>query len=442
MKNLTNLLTNLKGTSKPKEKQQIIKDHDSEFLKYVLKAAYEPFVMYHIKLKLSEIPQPGDKDIIDIDLKSLLDFCIQSQSPKQNRVAVLEQLSLLTKGSQDLLIGILNKNLKCGLGVRNILKVFPNLVSRFEVQLANVYKKIKKYKMKKWLWSYKLDGLRCIALRVNGEWEFRTRKGKKFLTVDHLKEQLEILYEKYGYTFFDGELYKHGLLFEEIQSLVMGFKKGTAHDIEYHMFVGGQKESFLNQNPEGIVALTEDIAKGLNNIIVVQTGIITINKKTHIILMEILSNAFDKGYEGIMLRDIDNPYDFKRSDKLIKLKSNDDEEGEEISDCIVLEVITDLYPVIEEVERERIEGVDYSNVPYDDMFVKVMKYENLLVKLIVLQKNGIECKVGSGFSIDFRRYYTDNPEDIIGKTIEVLHQGYGANDRMRFPRLKRVREDL
>jgi len=429
IKNLTNLLVDLKGTSKPKEKQQIIKDYDSDFLRYVLKAAYEPFVMYHIKLKPSEIPMPGKKDIVDIDLKSLLDFCIRSQSPKQNRAAVIEQLSLLTKGSQDLLIGILNKNLKCGLGVRNILKVFHGLVSRFEVQLANIYKEDKKYKIKKWLWSYKLDGLRCIALRINGEWEFRTRKGKEFLTVDHLKKQLESLYIKYGYTFFDGELYKHGLKFEEIQSLVMGFKKGTAHNIEYHIFVAGSAESFLNQRVEGIVALTDTtISDELNNVVVVETGIVDID---HTLIMDILDRAFNMGYEGIMLRDIDVPYDFKRSDKIIKLKSNEDE-GEEISDCVVLDIEIDLYPVIIKIERE-LEG-DYEH--------SEMIYEKLLVKLIVGQKNGIECKVGSGFSLDFRRYYTENPKDLIGKTIEVLHQGYGANNRMRFPRLKRVREDL
>ncbi len=429
IKNLTNLLEDLKSTSKPNEKQQILKNYDSDFLRYVLKAAYEPFVMYHIKLKPSEIPIPGEKDIVDIDLKSLLDFCIQSQSPKQNRKAVIEQLSLLTKGSQDLLIGILNKNLKCGLGVRNILKVFHGLVSMFEVQLANTYKEDKGYKIKKWLWSYKLDGLRCIALRINGEWEFRTRKGKEFLTVDHLKEQLESLYIKYGYTFFDGELYKHGLKFEEIQSLVMGFKKGTAHNIEYHIFVAGSAESFLNQRVEGIVALTDTtISDDLNNVVVVETGIIDID---HALIMDILDRAFSMGYEGIMLRDIDVPYDFKRSDKIIKLKSNEDE-GEEISDCVVLDIEIDLYPVIIKIERE-FEG-DYEH--------SEMVYEKLLVKLIVEQKNGIECKVGSGFSLDFRRYYTENPEDLIGKTVEILHQGYGANGRMRFPRLKRIREDL
>jgi hypothetical protein len=41
----------------------------------------------------------------------------------------------------------------------------------------------------------KVDGL-CIAV-----------KGKEFLTVDHLKSELEELYQVWGWTFFDGELY-------------------------------------------------------------------------------------------------------------------------------------------------------------------------------------------------------------------------------------------
>jgi hypothetical protein len=59
-----------------------------------------------------------------------------------------------------------------------------------------------------------------------------------------------------------------------------------------------------------------------------------------------------------------------------------------------------------------------------------------------MQENGVECKVGSGFDLEFRRIYTENPKELLGKTVEVKHQQWGNNGRMRFPRLYRVREDL
>ena len=59
-----------------------------------------------------------------------------------------------------------------------------------------------------------------------------------------------------------------------------------------------------------------------------------------------------------------------------------------------------------------------------------------------MQKNGVEGKVGSGYSLDFRRKYTDSPWELIGMPVEIKHQGWGANGRMRFARLWRIRKDL
>ena len=66
----------------------------------------------------------------------------------------------------------------------------------------------------------------------------------------------------------------------------------------------------------------------------------------------------------------------------------------------------------------------------------------MVVRIFVQQEDGIECKVGSGFGLDFRRMYTKKPWDLIGKTVEIKHQQWGRNGRMRFPRLFKIREDV
>lgn len=428
---LGNFLSDLRGTSKPAAKQGILTNYDSELLRFIIHAAYEPFKVYHVSMKKKEIPEPGDHDLIDLkdEFYDVVHFCENSNSNKQNRERVIEFLSQLNGGSQELVVGTLNKNWKAGLGAKNILKVFPGIVSQFEVQLANTYKADnKKHQLvPQWIVSYKLDGLRCIALRESsdeyydkGRWTLYTRKGKEFLTVDHLKPQLEELYQEYGWSFFDGELYKHGLLFEEVQGLTMGFTRGQAPEIEYHTFVGGDAKKFLAaEDPNHVSVLSGAPLDSAPDVKFTSIGLINAHD-----IYPTLEEAFDLGYEGIMLRDPDNLYDYKRSNALLKLKQGQDfreDEGEIISDCIVTSIDYDEYPVIEDGK---------------------MEYEKLLVRIWVQQEDGIECKVGSGFDLDFRRKYTASPWDLLGKDVEIKHQQWGNNGRMRFPRLHRVREDL
>lgn len=423
---LSNLLQELRSTTKPTEKQQILLTYDSWFLRHLIRMTYDPFEMFHIKLKKKEIPEPGIADIEHVvnQVTSFLQFCLESKSPKQNREAAIPLLAQLNTGSQELLLGILNKNWKVGLGVKSILKVYPKLVPLFLVQLANKYHDYiakKGYTPQQWLRTYKLDGVRCIALReweLDNPWTFISRQGHPFKTVDHLSAQLEEVYNRTGMTMWDGELYKHGLEFEEVQSLVTGFTRGPALDIELHAFIGGDAANFFQQEPDGMVIATPNMFEGLDKVTAVDCKLIDEDD-----VYTELEEAFELGYEGIMLRSPDKLYEFKRSDSLIKLKKDkSDNSQEEKSDCLVVDaVFKDDFPVI--VDGELI-------------------YKRYITKLWVEQKDETLCKVGSGYSLKFREAYTDSPESIIGKVIEVEHQGYGRQGRMRFPRFKRIREDL
>lgn len=429
---LSNLLSELKETTKPSEKINVLKKHDNKFFRWLINATYDPFKMYHIKFKKSEIPEPGDGhiELFEAHVKKLLAFCEKSMSPKQNREKVIEVLKYFDKGSQDLLLGVLEKNWKSGIGTKTILKVFPGIVPTFEVQLANTYNSDKNYKNNKWISSFKLDGLRCISLRQNGEWRCYSRKGHEFYTVEHIKKDLEKLYEIYGYTFYDGELYKHGLKFEEIQGPVMAFTAGQAEGVEYHIFVCGQAEDFLN----GVDNM--EMTMGINDtewIKVVEQDIIETKE-----IYDTLEKAFELGYEGIMLKNPEKLYDFKRSDAIVKVKKGKDAESSEeiVSDCVVTGIVVDDFPVVLEVVKEPFDSMEEVEVR------KVLETKTLLVKLWVLQQDGVSCKVGSGFDLPFRYKYTENPEEIIGKVVEIRHQKWGKNGRMRFPRLERIREDL
>jgi DNA ligase 1 len=426
MKDLSNLLGEIRATSKPSEKCAIIKDYDSDFTRYLIEMAYNPFKVFNVKLTKKEIPSPGNKSLSDMSEKvmEILDFCEESKSPKQNREAVIPILEDLNSGSQDLLLGTLDKNWKCGLGVKNLLKTFPNIVPVFEVQLANKYedsKKKKSFVKKPRLCSYKLDGVRCIALRKDGEWEFFTRQGKKLLTLDHLKDNLEAIYNDVGYTFFDGEAYKHGIPFNEIQGMVMGFTQGTAYDLDFNVFAMGYMQDFLAQDASRVVVPDQETTAGLRYVTALDQHIVEDED-----VYEELDKAFAEGYEGIMLRDPDILYDYKRSDAILKVKEalKGDNIGEQFADCTVVDYLLDDFPVIED---------------------GVMVTKTLITKLWVRQHtyNDLICKVGSGYDLKFRYHYSKDPDNlIVGKIVEIKFQDYGSKGLMRFPRLHKVREDL
>lgn len=424
---LSNLLTDLKSTSKSIEKQTILKSYDCRELRELLSLSYDPFVLFNVKLKSDDIPVEGDGDMADIfdEAMAILRFCEHSKSSKQNKELIVPFLSKLNKGSQELLIGVLNKNWRVGVNSKTVLKLFPELIKQFNVQLSNKYNRnCNSHKKDRWIPSYKLDGVRCVALRGESGWKLYSRKGKEFLTVEHIKSQLEHLYIDCGWTFFDGELYKYGLSFEEIQGPVMAFTRGQVPYMDYHIFIAGDATKFLNsEDPNHVDPLSGPQHEHASNIYFVNDDFIG-SKDIELYL----ERAFDLGYEGIMLRDPDHLYDYKRSDALLKLKSRSDDsmdsenDEEVISDCTVV-------------------GIEYN----DNFYViedEHLTTKRLLNKIIVIQDNGIKCKVGSGYSLEFRYKYTNSPLDLIGKVVEVKHQRWGANGRMRFSRLHRVREDL
>jgi len=425
MLEVKNLLTDLRNTSKPSEKIKILHAYESPVFYYLADAAYYPFLHFNAKVTKKMIPAPGDKTIEDVfeELCFVFDFCEQSKSPKQNKEKIAELLSKLDEKSQELVVCTLNKNWKSGVGTKTLLEAYEDFVPFFDVQLANKHNeaKLKKtYKPKDRFASPKLDGVRCVFLREHEVWKVYSRQGNEFLTLDHIKEDLEEIYHERGYTFWDGEAYKHGVPFAEIQGAVTAFKNGTAYGLEYHTFICGYAEDFWEQRADRMKRTAGMPGK---YIVPVPQKLITEEE-----IQDYLEECFEQGYEGIMLRDPDVLYSFGRGNQLLKLKEGEKdkkhEKEEQKADCIVEDIeYKDDFPVIKDGK---------------------IVFKRLLNKIWVRQytHNDKLCKVGSGFDLDFRYYYTLNPEELLGKIVEVKFQDYGSKGLMRFPRMKRIREDL
>jgi DNA ligase-1 len=184
------------------------------------------------------------------------------------------------------------------------------------------------FSKKKYVAERKYNGGRLVAMEKG----LFTRNGKKYESCQHINEILKPLFKKHKNWIIDGEIYSHLYPFEKIMSLVRKIKptsedlKESEKIIQFHIYDGVVDDKSL-----GYVERFEIIKKGILD---------TIGKNKSLFFVEyIFINSFDEieklhdsfvreGYEGLMVRIIDAPYENKRSSNLLKYKKFFDEEFE------------------------------------------------------------------------------------------------------------------
>jgi DNA ligase-1 len=126
--------------------------------------------------------------------------------------------------------------------------------------------------------------------------------------------------------------------------------------------------------------------------------------------------AKENGWEGLMLRK-DAPYQGKRSNDVLKVKQFYDAE------YIVVDVENAVNRVI----------VDGKEV------------EEMMMRNVVIEHKGNRVQVGSGFSHEQKRFYFENPNEILGKQITVQYFEETKNQNggisLRFPTVKAIYEN-
>jgi len=173
---------------------------------------------------------------------------------------------------------------------------------------------------KKILGSPKLDGNRCL---INLETEkMYSRSRKEIISIPELGSIISKACEnlkKRGIIWVDGELYSSKITFNEIQSII---RKSTtvdskATEIKFYLFDYISPESYTERY-NNMIQIDKSIS---DRIEIVKTYSFAFDE-----IQEYHDHFVQEGYEGIMLRYADGPYESKRSKYLIKYKNFFDEE--------------------------------------------------------------------------------------------------------------------
>lgn len=172
----------------------------------------------------------------------------------------------------------------------------------------------------------KLDGIRCIAIKKGPEVTLWSRTRKRITSCPHIEKAIAFHFARFHDLTLDGELYNHDLKndFEKIVSAVRKEDPSSESDkVQYHIYdvlldgTNLQRARWLTLN-----ALWSD-REPLR--LVKTEGI-----RTEADISTLFKECRKAGYEGVMLRNNNAPYENKRSYNLQKVKEFDDAEFEVI----------------------------------------------------------------------------------------------------------------
>lgn len=298
--------------------------------------------------------------------------------------------------------------------IANIGGYLPMLAQSFE-------KHAKKHLKYPCLIQPKLDGLRCIATKNKDVVQLWFRSGKEITTMKHIITDLNTI--MVNGDILDGELYIHGKDFNSFTGAIRANKNlnpKITEKIQYHVYDFPRIKKLTERD-----SFSERFAK-FNPLDLTMRSTIkveTIKVENFGEAMTWYKKFIEKGYEGIMFRNIDMPYEQKRSYNLLKYKEFVDDEflivsGEEGKGILAGHIGS----FICKIEANRI---------LKDIGGKTFKFGNTEGRIKAKMKG--ETK--------HLKHLFHNPKEYLGKPLTITYQNLSKDGIPRFPVGKNIRFD-
>lgn len=243
----------------------------------------------------------------------------------------------------------------------------------------------------------KLDGFRCIASYVNGKVILNSRGRVEYEHLKHIKREMKKIFmsliededsDDIFKIHFDGELYCHGMVRQELSSRVK--RKNEAHprekEIEYHIYDIiniSDKDMKYKRRYKFLKNIFDDVE--FKYIKLVNTKHLDIINED--IAMRRMKRYVEDGYEGLIVRKSDNKYRSYRSPGIMKYKMFNER------DAHIVDVI---------------EGKDGSEG------CAVFKLKDEL---------GLKYKYYPRGTFEEKRYWFEQKDMLIGKKISLYYSG-------------------
>lgn len=419
-----NFYEEIRSSNSRKFKQEVLQKYkDDEVIKRYLKIAFDPYTVYGISTKklATQIRSASNYVPNTSSVFELFDYLAVHNTGTFNEILECQNaLDAVASHDQEaalLLELLICKDISIGCDAKTINSVMPDLIPTFNVQLANKYFDKPEYvEGKDFAITTKIDGGRIIALKENGQVSFYTRAGQKYEGLVDLEKELSESFP--DGVCLDGEITlfdNAGIPSKEAYKQTMKITRadGPKHGIKMLVFDAMYADEFKAQYCPRTWEERRSVLQRLFDRVkptyfellpILYQGTDTSK------IIELLDEAIANKEEGIMINIALAPYEFKRTNFLLKVK--------------------------------KMNTLDLEIVGYEEGSGRLA---GTLGAIHVRYKGGNIVKVGSGFSDELRTLIWLEPSDFIGKIVEVQYFEETTNAdggiSLRFPVFKDFRFD-
>lgn len=419
--NVIEILEHLESDNSRLFKERVLTDNkDDLLLRDFLTMAFDPWKNWGVAKYNRPDPLPGNSNHEDVELSTFIVLLEalnrRTLTGNKAREAVEVVMSQFDAVGQKWCERLLWRNLRCGVSSSTINKIWPGSIVPFAVALAESLTTVGvngdfkitdpvKYPVRV---EAKLDGLRLIAVKTRGEVALFTRSGTPIETLPKIVQAIKDL--KTDNIVLDGEVM--GEDWSESASVVMSSKsKKDDSTMRYHVFdivdfAAWQAQVSTTHYRGRLAALQLAIGDTAGTPF---RFVKSTTAQDEAELRQFYNECLAEDYEGVMLKRLDTPYQWKRTDAIVKMKPVATEEG----------VIVGWHLSPEKTKRAGQFGGFH-----------------------VLTPNGVITKVGGGYTDSQKKQIQDEgPDTYIGRIVEVEHQPpTTVTGALRFPVFSRFRD--
>lgn len=418
VENVIKIFKQLQDTRSLNDKRLIIyKNKNDELFKKCLVFLLDSNITTGISTKKwDKINHTHESDINDFD--NLLDYISKNNSGRDSDVVVCKSWCRgQSEEIQEFTKQIITKKFRLGCDKKVVNSVIPGLIPSWDVQQAFPMSDTNMPKKNEWFaLSQKLNGNNAGYYKG----KLISRQGKAFSGLDHIIEDIQKI-PSYDNFFFNGELIRKNidnLSDNDNFQLGTGIINSDDSDKSCIQFViyemipveefekGESKYKYKDRKQKYLIPLSETISKKeLNSLRVVPF----VYEGTDISVIEsLLNEANETGWEGLMLNK-NTVWKNKRNNGILKIKS-----------------------------------FKHADILCTGIAEGDGKYKGTL-GLIKCDYKGYELGVGSGFTDSQRNFFWNNPDEIVGKIVQIKYKGETQNKNggisVQFPIFEIVRTD-
>jgi len=401
-------ISTAKGTN---AKKVLLKEYlRNLYFSTLLHMTFNPYRSFHV-VKIPKVKNENRNPIDPQEAWKL--FILNADTCSKRKVTGNSAINLIhetfqkcSEAQEKWMRKVLKKNLAIGISTKTLNKVQPNFIPTFEVSLAQ---KFERKRMSDWVYiEPKLDGIRCLAIVENNEAKLFTRQGKLVTNFDETVGKELLLM---GDGCYDGEIMSKD--FTELMRQVYRKENKNIDDVYFAIFDYLTLDEWKEKKGKQTLKdrkryLSKQIGtkyakENLKYLKLVRSvpSLLLTDKQ----LKDAHDEWVSKGYEGLMVKDMDAVYQFKRDWSVMKYKVFFD------ADCKIIALQ---------------EGTG--------------KHVGKLGSFLVDYK-GTTVNVGSGLTDTIREQIWKDPDSHIGRTIEVRYQEETTDGSLRFPTFVCFRND-